>query len=180
MIEVEMKAKINDKVKTLEKIKEIGGTYSHTEKQHDIYFNAPDKNFKETDEALRIREIPEDDDFKRILTYKGPKIDPKSKTRKEIEVEIADTDNMVDILVNLGFKPAAIVNKVRRIFIYKEYTVTLDKLDKLGYYMEIEYVAKEGSDIEEIRNNIYNVFEKLGITSGFERTSYLGLLEQLE
>ena len=63
MIEVEMKAKINDKVKTLEKIKEIGGTYSHTEKQHDIYFNAPDKNFKETDEALRIREIPEDDDF---------------------------------------------------------------------------------------------------------------------
>ena len=46
--------------------------------------------------------------------------------------------------------------------------------------MEIEYVAKEGSDIEEIRNNIYNVFEKLGITSGFERTSYLGLLEQLE
>lgn len=87
---------------------------------------------------------------------------------------------MVDILVNLGYKPAAIVNKVRRIFIYNEYTVTLDKLDKLGYYMEIEYVAKEGSDIEEIRNNIYNVFEKLGITSGFERTSYLGLLEQLE
>ena len=38
MIEVEMKAKINNNKEAFEKIKEIGGEYSHTEKQHDIYF----------------------------------------------------------------------------------------------------------------------------------------------
>lgn len=180
MIEVEMKAKIIDNITAFEKIKEIGGIYSHTEKQHDIYFNAPDKDYKETDEALRIREIPHDNDFERILTYKGPKIDSKSKTRKEVEVNIDDTDKMTEILVNLGFKPSAIVNKVRRIFKYDEYTITIDKLDKLGYYMEIEYVACEDENIENIRNNIIEVFEKLEITSGFERTSYLELLEQIE
>ncbi|WP_455645016.1 class IV adenylate cyclase [Methanosphaera sp.] len=180
MIEVEMKAKINDKMEALEKIKEIGGTYSHSEKQHDIYFNSSDKDFKKSDEALRIREIPNGEEFKCILTYKGPKLDSKSKTRKEVEVEIDDTDNMTEILVKLGYKPTAIVNKVRRIFKYEEYTITLDKLNQLGYYMEIEYVAEEDSDIEEIRNNIIEVFKKMDITSGFERTSYLGLLEQLE
>lgn len=175
-----MKAKINDKKEVLEKINEIGGEYSHTEKQHDIYYNAPNKDYAKTDEALRIREIPDGDGFKRILTYKGPKIDTKSKTRKEVEVTINDTDNMNEILLNIGFKPSAIVNKIRRVFNYKNYTITLDKLDKLGYYMEIEFIAKEGSNIEEIRNNIIKIFEKLGITSGFERVSYLELLQQIE
>ena len=46
--------------------------------------------------------------------------------------------------------------------------------------MEIEYVANKDEDIEEIRNNIIKVCEKLEITSGFERTSYLELLEQKE
>lgn len=180
MIEVEMKAKINNNKEAFEKIKEIGGEYSHTEKQHDIYFNAPNKDYKETDEALRIREIPRVDDFERILTYKGPKLDSKSKTRKEVEVNIDDTDNMVEILKSLGFKPSAVVNKIRRIFNYDKYTITIDKLNRLGYYMEIEYVANKDEDIEEIRNNIIKVFEKLEITSGFERTSYLELLEQKE
>lgn len=180
MIEVEMKAKIKDKMVAFEKIKELGGVYSHTEKQHDIYFNAPDKDYKETDEALRIREIPDGDDFKRILTYKGPKIDSESKTRKEVEVSIDNTENMNEILINLGFKPSAIVNKVRRIFQYEEYTITVDKLNQLGYFMEIEYVVNEDSDIEIIRDNILEIFKKLEITSGFERRSYLELLEEIE
>ncbi len=178
MIEVEIKAKLYSKMETLNNIKKIGGVYSHTEKQHDIYFNAPHKDYKDTDEALRIRVIPKDDDFERILTYKGPKIDSKSKTRKEIEVQIGDTEKMTDILINLGFKPTAVVDKVRRIFNYEDYTITLDKLEGLGYYMEIEYVAEDDSDIEEIRDKIIKVFEKLNITEGFERTSYLELLEQ--
>ncbi len=178
MIEVEIKAKIEDNKVAMEKIIEIGGVYSHTEKQHDIYFNAPDKDYKETDEALRIREIPNDDDFTRILTYKGPKLDTVSKTRKEVEVEINSTEDMTEILVNLGFKPSAIVSKIRRIFKYEEYTITIDKLDKLGYYMEIEYVTSEDENIQIIRDNIFNIFEKLEITDNFERTSYLELLEQ--
>ncbi len=180
MIEVEIKAKIDDYRTALEKITSIGATYSHTEKQYDIYYNAPDKDYAKTDEALRIREIPDDEDFKRILTYKGPKIDKESKTRKEIEVGIDNTDNMNEILNSLGFKASAVVNKIRRIFNYEEYTITLDKLDKIGYYMEIEYVCSQNDDISKIRDNIKEIFSKLGITTGFERTSYLELLQQIE
>lgn len=178
MIEVEIKAKIYDHKLAFEKIIEIGGKYSHSEKQHDIYFNGENTDFKKTDEALRIREIPDGDDFKKILTYKGPKLDTETKTRKEIEVEIDDKTNMTEILISLGYKPSAIVNKVRRIFTYKNYTITIDKLNELGYYMEIEYVTNNEEDISEIQNNIFNIFEKLDINKGFEKTSYLELLEQ--
>lgn len=180
MIEIEIKAKINDSKKAMEDLGKIGATYSHTERQHDIYFNAPDKDYAKTDEALRIRQIPDGDDFKRILTYKGPKINSKSKTRKEVEVEISDVDAMNEILVNLGFKASAIVSKIRRIFNYEDYTITLDKIEELGYYMEIEYVTDDEAKVDEMCDNIMGVFEKLGITGGFERTSYLELLEQVK
>ncbi|MCD7782200.1 MAG: class IV adenylate cyclase [Methanosphaera sp.] len=178
MIEVEVKAKVNEKIEVLKKIDEMGAVYSHTEKQYDIYYNPLNKSYEDTDEALRIREIPDGEEFKRILTYKGPKIDSKSKTRKEVEVTIDNTDNMNEILNCIGFKAAAVVNKTRRIFNYNDYTITLDKLDGLGYYMEIEYVATEDDDIKEIRDNIIDVFSDIGITDGFERESYLELLEK--
>lgn len=57
MIEIEIKAKITDPKLAFEKINYIGGKYSHSEKQHDIYFNGDKKDFKKSDEALRIREI---------------------------------------------------------------------------------------------------------------------------
>ena len=178
MIEIEIKARINNPKIAFEKINDIGGEYSHTEIQRDIYFNGENKDFRKTDEALRIREIPDGDDFINILTFKGPKLDAQTKTRKEIEVTIDNKEHMTDILINLGYKPSAIVNKVRRIFTYEEYTITVDKLNELGYFIEIEYVAEEDDDIKPIQENIFEIFERLGITEGFEKTSYLELLEK--
>lgn len=178
MIEVEIKSRITDHKKALEEINKLGGTYSHSEKQFDIYFNAPDKDYKETDEALRIREIPsEDNETERILTYKGPKLNSESKTRKEVEVKIDNTDNMVEILNNLGFKASAIVTKTRRIFNYDDYTITIDKLEELGYFMEIEKVIDDMDDVESIINDILDLFNKMDFEKDFERRSYLELLE---
>ncbi|MEE1117742.1 MAG: class IV adenylate cyclase [Methanosphaera sp.] len=179
MIEIEIKAKITNPKLAFEKIKKIGGEYSHTEIQRDIYFNGKSKDFKKTDEALRIREIPDGDDFINILTFKGPKLDSETKTRKEIEVTIDNKENMTDILINLGYKPSAIVNKVRRIFKYDEYTITVDKLNELGYFIEIEYVAEDTNNIDTIQQNIFDIFKKMDITEGFEKTSYLELLEKI-
>ena len=86
---------------------------------------------------------------------------------------------MTDILINLGYKPSAIVNKVRRIFKYDEYTITVDKLNELGYFIEIEYVAEDTNNIDTIQQNIFDIFKKMDITEGFEKTSYLELLEKI-
>ena len=44
--------------------------------------------------------------------------------------------------------------------------------------MEIEIALDDGSDYTEAQNSIFELFKKLNITDGFERTSYLELLEK--
>ena len=45
--------------------------------------------------------------------------------------------------------------------------------------MEIEISLEDGKDYDDAQKSIFELFEKLGITEGFERTSYLELLENL-
>ena len=53
MIEVEVKARRGPEV--LDKILVMGALFKGTEHHHDIYFNSPKRDFRKTDEALRIR-----------------------------------------------------------------------------------------------------------------------------
>ena len=55
MIEVEVKAKIDDFKEMEERLSKIGAAKSKTEFQEDIYFASPIVDFAQTDEALRIR-----------------------------------------------------------------------------------------------------------------------------
>ena len=45
--------------------------------------------------------------------------------------------------------------------------------------MEIEITLDDGKSYDTAQSEIFKLFEKLGITDGFERTSYLELLENL-
>ena len=131
MIEVEVKAKIRSFDEMRKRLDEINAVKVKTEHQEDRYFNSPVRDFAQTDEALRIRETKSDDKHNLFITYKGPKIDAKSKTREEVE-------------------------------------------------MEIEISLEDNSDYSKAQESIFELFEKLGITDGFERTSYLELLEELD
>ena len=59
LIEVEVKASVKDFIAVKKKLIKIGAVKIKKEHQRDVYYNAPHKDFGETDEALRIREIPE-------------------------------------------------------------------------------------------------------------------------
>ena len=99
MIEIEVKASVQDPKQMERSIIELGASPIGIEAQADTYYNAPYRDFGKTDEALRIRV----QDGKSTLTYKGPKMDKVSKTRKELQTEIKDLDNMGNILSSLGF-----------------------------------------------------------------------------
>ena len=70
MIEVEVKAKIENFDTMRKKLDELGAKKTKTESQEDLYFNSPIVDFAETDEALRIRTtISEDNHFRRRETH---------------------------------------------------------------------------------------------------------------
>ncbi|ELY69533.1 class IV adenylate cyclase [Natrinema versiforme] len=177
MYEVEVKvpadlAVVRDRLAALEAISE-GAVV-----QVDTYYDAPHREFAETDEALRIRsERPEDGDAETRVTYKGPLVDDESKTREEVETSVADREKTDAILTNLGFEPAATVRKERERFSLAGYTVTLDSVDDVGEYVEVETEVEDESELEAAREGAYDILERLELDPDDQlRTSYLGLL----
>ena len=132
-------------------------------------------DFAETDEALRIRTTNNDT----FITYKGPKLNEKAKTRKEVEMTIESAAKASDIFTEIGFTPARTVRKSRQYYRYENFEISLDDVEGLPPYMEIEIALSDSEDYTEAQNRIFKLFEKLDITDGFERTSYMELLENL-
>ena len=173
MIEVEVKARINSFNEMENRLKDLGAVKSKEEFQKDIYFASPVVDFAKTDEALRIRTTNNDT----FITYKGPKLNDKSKTRKEVEMSIESSEKAQDIFTEIGFKPARTVIKNRKYYTYKNFEISLDDVEGLPPYMEIEIALEESEDYSYAQSEIFKLFEKLGISDGFERTSYMELLE---
>ena len=173
MIEVEVKVRLDDPKMVERSLIAFGATPIGIETQADTYYNAPDRDFGETDEALRIR--GQDKEF--FLTYKGPKMDTISKTRKEVEVSINDAYSMGEILSSLGFNPVGNVVKKRKIYRLGEFEISLDEVRELGNFMEVEFLAKGSEVSSEKLESIFKFIEKLGISRDSTiRESYLEML----
>jgi len=173
MIEIEVKAIVNDPKHFERSIIQLGATPICIENQADTYYSAPYRDFEKTDEALRIRV----QDGKSFLTYKGPKMDKISKTRKEIELTIDNVNAMGEILTSLGFSPVAVVSKKRKNFRLGDLYLSLDEVRGLGDFIEIEISVKDSRNYEEKVEAIFKLFEKLGIKRESSiRKSYLEML----
>ncbi|WP_129115689.1 class IV adenylate cyclase [Halegenticoccus tardaugens] len=180
MYEVELKVRA-DHVTARRRLDERGAERVAAVAQRDTYYDAPHRDFAETDEALRIRrETPADGDGEAEsatkVTYKGPLVEAESKTREEFETEVADDGAMAGILRGLGFEEAAVVEKERERYSLDGYAVTLDRVDGLGEFVEVEREATEDR-VESVRKGAVAVLRSLDLDpdEGI-RTSYLGLL----
>lgn len=184
MYEVELKVRADhDRVR--ERLDKLGATPLGTVVQEDTYFDAPDKNFAETDEALRVRrKHPPGASGETVLTYKGPLVDPDSKTREEAETAVDDEDEIRAILDGLGYDDAATVRKERSRFALDDCTVTLDTVDGLGEFVEVELETEQDLDaddgteaLDKLRGEATAAMTDLGLDPEEQiRTSYLGLL----
>ena len=169
MIEVEVKARAYKDSK--EKIDALGATFLLVENHRDLYFNSPSRDFKQSDEALRIR-IKEDG---ARLTYKGPKLDQQTKSRRELTVKIDDPTQMREILSFLGFVLSAEVRKRRTKYSYQGMVIALDEVEGLGTFLEVE--AQGEVDWENEKERVLSVLKKLELKDTIRR-SYLELLEE--
>lgn len=169
MIEVEVKARAP--VDIAERIAALGARLLVVENHHDLYFNSPQRDFRFSDEALRIR-IKEEG---ARLTYKGPKLDQTTKSRLERTVKIDDPKQMEQILSALGFVLSAQVRKKRTKYSYDGVVLALDEVEGLGRFVEVEAEGK--GDYEEQKRKVLSIMIKLGLHESI-RSSYLELLEE--
>jgi len=187
VFEVEVKAPINDLESVRNALEHMGAQQLNSETQNDAYYDHPCRAFQETDEALRLRrrlpysqKLSEDVDESRPLyelTYKGPKIDPLSKTRIELSVGLVDAIAAKSLLVHLGFRYVAKVVKKRVFYSLDDLTLSLDEVEGVGDFLEIEQVVESKERIEPLREKMFTVLEELGLDPETStRASYLELL----
>jgi len=138
MLEVELKIRIP----SIEGVrKELKRHHAHPlgrVHEHDIYYNAPHRDFGITDEAVRVRYT----DDHTVVTYKGPKIKTYNlKAREELNFAVESGENFETMLQRLGFTKTAEVNKWRENYTMGNASISLDTVDELGTFVEIEVIA---------------------------------------
>ncbi|WP_396612503.1 class IV adenylate cyclase [Haloferax sp. S1W] len=179
MYEVEVKVRADHEA-VRERLNATGAEQVNRVTQNDIYYDAPHRDFAETDEALRLRREKryEGDDVvseTTRITYKGPLVDESSKTRREYETGVDDAGTMDAICDAVGFEAAATVEKERERFALDGYTVSLDAVSGLGEFVEVEVEVE--SDLDDARDGAFEVLRKLELDPDDQiRTSYLGML----
>ncbi|MFW9789004.1 MAG: class IV adenylate cyclase [Candidatus Thorarchaeota archaeon] len=181
--EVEVKAIITDSEEMKQRLLDIGAEMLNSEIQIDTYYDHPCRSFQETDEAIRVRtRRPLDDQeldttrSQNELTYKGPKVDKKTKTRLEYSVGIDKTDAVSSILQSLDFKPVAVVTKKRIFFDLRDITISVDDVEQVGQFLELESIVHKKDEMESAKSLIFKILNELGIDSNnMVRDSYLEL-----
>jgi len=171
MLEIELKVQVDALGPVREQLNTRNAQFSGRIHEHDIYYNAPHRDFGTTDEALRVRYTNDH----AVITYKGAKRAKYGlKAREELNTAVESGEVFEQILVRLGFVKTAEVNKWRENYRLEDATISLDSVDELGTFVEIEVMTDlNGPDAT---NQINTLAKEMGIVGEPILTSYLELL----
>lgn len=178
LYEVELKFPLADPDEMQSRLRSMGAMADFPIEQVDRYFNHPVRDFRETNEAFRIRSAGKTN----CLTYKGPVLDRETKMRHEIEIPIADgldaAQQMSQMLTLMGFRSVHEVRKNRTpwsiVWQNQKYELALDVVPSIGTYLEIELVV-DSAGRAAARDAILNLAAHLKLPEP-ERRSYLELV----
>ncbi len=92
------------------------------------------------------------------------------------ETVVKDYETMVNVILQLGFRPIAEVSRRRQSLDMGENTyIYLDKVEKLpGYYAKIETSLAPEDSVAEAKNDLQSTFKTLG-ESSFVESAYFEL-----
>ncbi len=181
--EVEIKYRDADHATLARRLLERGAEAQPEIEQTDTYLAHPSRDFRTTNEALRLRQHG---DSNRV-TYKGPKLEGPTKTREEVEVDFeagsVPLAKMTRIFEALGFRPVAKVRKVRVVyhlrFQGRPLEIGLDLAEGLGAFAEVEAIAEGPDDLPAARQAVQDFARELGLRPAqVESRSYLRMILQ--
>ncbi|MGV3486322.1 MAG: class IV adenylate cyclase [Planctomycetaceae bacterium] len=190
--EVELKFRIEDVEQLMQKLVHLQAVEQPSETHRDTYYRHPCRDFVQTREALRIRQVLTTANsasgqshavHEARITYKGPRLPGDIKARHELEWPLNPSDpgggQMGELLTCLGFEPVATVVKTRRSMVLaregRDVTVAIDQVEQVGSYAEVEVVADGERDVEAARGIVARLADELALSAP-EARSYLSLL----
>lgn len=166
-IEIEAKFPLLNKEMTIKKLNDIAKQTESNNIQKDIYYTPAHENFlKKTpiSEWLRIRNTNNE----KTINYKNWSNNKENNkiSCKEIEIGIDDYNGMLELLEALDFKKIIVVEKVRNSWEYNGIIISLDTINNLGDFIELEFKTNLFENEEDSLTYIKNTIKTLGIEVG--------------
>lgn len=119
-VEVEVKLPLAGAEDGLRRLADAGFVPAHPRTfESNTVYDTPAGELRRSDRLLRVRVFGE----RVLLTYKGPSIAARHKTREEIETALPDARSLPMILERLGYRPA---------FRYEKYRTGFTRPDEPG------------------------------------------------
>jgi len=110
-----------------------------------------------------------------LVTYKGAKIKTSGlKAREELNIVVDSGAVFEQMLDRLGFTRTAEVNKWRENYRLFDAAITLDEVESLGTFVEIEILAEDESSDAAAR--IQEIAKEIGVDGEPILDSYLEML----
>lgn len=176
MREIEIKARVRDKQATLQAIKDLGIILGEAKKQHDVVYGPPGENGIDDNKSNWLR-IRTEDDARHIFTLKRSVTSQLDSIEHETVIE--DAQEMAKIIEHLGYELFSDLTKIRRKAQFGEIEICYDELPELGTYIEAEKLCPDDVNVELIRNELWVLLEKLGISKEDEETNGYDVLQKL-
>lgn len=171
MLEVELKVRIPSTDSVRERLMQQKAEFLGRVHEHDIFYNAPHRDFGRTDEAVRVRYTND----RAVVTYKGPKIRKFGlKAREELNFAVESGTAFETMLDRLGFTRTLEVNKWRENYRLGNAAVCLDEVEGLGTFAEIEVMTED--DAANPASAIERIATEIGVTGEQILESYLEML----
>ena len=162
-LEVETKAKIDNVSLLRKKIQKIA-KFEKKESRGDDYFALKINTYPK--KAFRIRY----DGKKYVVNFKKRIKSLFSRdivVKEEFEFTLTDKpDNFLALIEDLGFKQWVKKRKHTESYVHKKdkrIIIEINKVEHLGYYLEIEYLAKR-NEVNKAKKKIRQTLDELGIT----------------
>ena len=143
MREIELKFKVDNLSKIVNYLKSIHCSISEQIIQSDSIFVENLDNTKSSEGSIWLRIRKTNDKVE--LNYK--KQSAQKMESEEIEFEVSSFEKANAFLEALGFKKWVQVNKKRRYTKYKDCNICLDQVERLGDFVELEFLVDSNDNI---------------------------------
>jgi adenylate cyclase class 2 len=150
LLEVEAKVALDGPEALRAALHRLGAAAHPPAVELDVFFEHPGRDLVANDEALRLRHLgpgrPPGQRESFELTYKGARQAGAYKAREERTVRLAD--DPTDLLAALGFRATVRLRKTRERHRLGRLEVTLDHVEGLGWFAEVEAMASDARSAE--------------------------------
>lgn len=152
LLEVEAKVALDGPDALRSTLHRLGAATSAPVVEVDVFFAHPQRDLAAADEALRLRSLAAGEPAGHAgrpsfeLTHKGPRQAGAYKAREERTVRLADDPTA--LLAALGFRPTVRLRKTRERHRLGALEVTLDHVEGLGWFAEVEALGPDARTAE--------------------------------